>query len=131
MENPTYKCSNCEKQYKTDVWLKKHETKCFLKTCDCTASIELTEMKKRMNKLVMENNSIFVEFEILIAEMHIRNKLLESGSMEMIKATTIKEEFDKIVRNRAIEISNEKREKLVGKELANKSFELYLMLKNE
>lgn len=129
----SYKCPNCDKGYKSQLWLEKHVLKCGVKNdkCTCDASIKLSEMesellrlktsldelKKHYDKLMIDSNYTVVEYGILMEQMLINNRFMESKYMEAIKENVLRKDYDTYIRKKAIERSNKQREEFMGKEL--------------
>ena len=111
-----YKCNTCEKQYKTQSWLKKHELKCSFKEtkCNCDASVELVKIKKVMEDMLNMHNVMCLNLEIMFAEMAVHNNLMLS---KVINERVIMKDYLEYINIAAIKCCREPQEQFYKKEV--------------
>jgi hypothetical protein len=111
-----YKCNTCEKQYKTQSWLKKHELKCSFKEtkCNCDDSVELVKIKQAMNDLLNINNVMCLNLEIIFAELAVHNNLMLS---KVINERVIMKDYLEYINIAAIKCCREPQEQFYKKEV--------------
>ena len=137
----SHTCSNCDKSYKSQCWLKKHELNCVVKEkkSNSESSIKLSEMeleivrlktrliemKKNYDKLMIDSNYTVVEYGILMELMLINNRFMESEHMDMIKSNVRRKYYDAYIHKKAIERSNKEREEYMGQRLYTVMQDMY------
>ncbi len=111
-----HKCSKCEKQYKTQSWLKKHELKCSFKEtkCNCDASVELVKIKKVMEDMLNKHNVMCLNLEIMFAEMAVHNNLMHS---KVINERVIMKDYLEYINIAAIKCCRKPQEQFYKKEV--------------